>query len=91
MRVQIINDELNAAVTGLLEQLLEWQERKRDEVIARSARRPEGGLPVRPTGKRVIAGLRCSNPKKCSIPPERTFCLCILHSRNKATYVIRVV
>ena len=45
-------------MTALLEQLLEWQDRKRDEAMARSARRADGEPPARAGSKRVVAGLR---------------------------------
>lgn len=55
----MISEELNAVVVQLLGQLLRWQERKREEALAKRAQHSEGDPPPRaPGSKRLVAGLR---------------------------------
>ena len=63
--VQVISEELNSTVSALLVQLLQWQERKRDELITKGARRADGEAQLRASSKRVVAGLRCASILVC--------------------------
>ena len=55
--MQVIREELNVTVSALLEQLLEWQERKAERRKG-GARRGSAGEDVPATPKRLVAGLK---------------------------------
>ena len=55
--LQVITEELNAAVVRYLEQLRQWQDRLKEEVDRRNANRPEHAISM-VANKRIISGLR---------------------------------
>ena len=74
VRLQIISEELNATVSALLVQLLQWQERKRDEVISKGMRWANGEVQPQASSKRIVAGLRWAAPtarsSNCQFAPN---------------------